>query len=114
MSEALTEAEFDRRWLVRRALARTMLKRAAEMDDLKEAYRTACDAAKMLSFLPDKASCKRSRCKHCHGGTWSQDNKPIYWMNQIVYIDYGPLLCTKCGAPAEDMEIVYKVEKGRL
>ena len=112
--EFLSEQEFDRRWIVRRTVARTMLRRAAEIEDLVEAANLAGEAQSYLRNLPKKDRCRQTRCKCCKGQSWSQDTQPLYRYGRIDGIIQGPTLCNKCRAPISATETVYKVASGLL
>lgn len=112
--ELLTEAEFDRRFVVRRMAARTMLKQAAELENDREAANLADEAQSWLRNLPDKDRCRKVMCAHCRGQSWTAEQYPIYHMNQISHIVTGPLVCTNCGAPGDERVTLYKVASGLL
>ena len=108
-----TEDEFDRRYLVKRTIARTFLKRAAEIDDPRRAHKFAQQAIEILSFLPDKERCKVICCVHCGGRTCS---RKIDWHNfygRPVMGRAHPFRCEDCGVLWRPV-VRFEVYEGKL
>ena len=112
MFEFLAEQEFDRRFVVKKVIARTLLRRAAETDDLKKAKSLAIRAAEIFAQLPDKESSRWLACVCGSRKAWSE-NKPLYYMNQLVDVQVGPVQCGKCLRPWNPVES-FRVRKGVL
>lgn len=96
----LTEEEFDRRYLIKRTVARTFLKSAAEKDDLKWAERLTLDAAEIFRALPVKKNCATVCCSRCNGLTDDVNCEYGSEYGQLVFIGQTDV-CRKCG---EDWE----------
>jgi hypothetical protein len=112
VSEFLSEEEFDRRYLVKQTVARTLLRRAAETDDPRAAAKLANDARVALERLPrDKAKCRAAWCRHCRGQSWSQELTPIYEFGITKRILPGRMVCTRCGASSTEIEVVFRWPK---
>jgi len=109
----LTEEEFDRKYLVKRAVARTLLRQAAETDDNTKAYQLACDAAKMISFLPKKEKCMVMRCEVCGGFSLQTDAEYDRWRGQLVYVRHHTY-CKTCETPNPVFVERYEIFVGQL
>ena len=100
----LTEEEFDRLYLVKRAVARTLLRRAAEVEEPQEAHKLADQAIKILSFLPVKKHCLTKCCSGCNHLSASRHMVPHYrrgWLEDVIL---GPWACDKCQSTDEFVE----------
>lgn len=109
----LTEEEFDRKYLVKRAVARTVLRQAAETDDNIKAYQLACDAAKMFSSLPKKEKCLVMRCEICGGFSLQTDVKYDRWCGQLVDVRHHTY-CETCETPDPVFVERYEIFQGQL
>ena len=109
----LTEEEFDRKYFVRRAVARTLLRQAVETDDNVRAYQLACDAAKMISFLPKKEKCRVMRCEVCGGFNLQTDREFDRWRGQLVFVRQH-IYCKTCKTPDPVFVERYEIRKDQL
>ena len=82
----LTEEEFDRKYWVKRSVARAYLRRAAETDDRKAAAKLAINARVILENLPDKEKCKTQCCEDCEGQSLATECDYERWRGQLVYV----------------------------
>lgn len=109
----ISEAEFDRRVAVKKAVVRALLRRAAEFEDLVESFdevRKLTDKARfILCNIPKKHRKAIDLCRHCHHNTASRAVIQSAVYGRIVCFPRGELCCDRCGKPWED-ETLYCVE----
>lgn len=91
----LTEAEFDRLVMSRKAVARMYLRRAAEEDDVCEAKKYTSAAMRVFGRIPKKEWCRKDGCRHCGCLSCKRD---IHRMTDLgrLFIVPGPMFCASC------------------